>query len=313
MRTEEGRQEYLNYLKYECTRSMATIATRGNELKRLSRRWADLTVEQITLEHVAEMRREFFDRNCSVGYIYKVLFTIRGFFNYLKNVRKLNVLDYRDIKLPPQPRQKVEYLTNEEVVRFTTFPINSIYDLRFKAFITVLLDTGMRVSEALNLQISAIDFKTKKASIIGKGKKQRTVFFQKFSISWIKMYLKMRKEKNPYLFIVHGRRNKPKLAPEDIRRYFRILSTVVGRRVTPHMLRRTFATRLLERGVDLQAIQYLLGHCSLAITERYLGINYGRLQQVHTKHMIYDGVKQAPLGLTKLKLRTANHVKMPCG
>lgn len=281
--------------------SASTIFSRSRELQSIVKIWIKKSPEQITFEDVALIKKEMLDRKCSIGYVYKMLFTIRGFFKYLKQEKKLAVLEYRDIKLPAQPRQNVEYLTNEEVVKFTTFEATTIFNLRFKAFVVTLLDTGMRISEALSLKITQIDFKEKKASIVGKGNKPRVIFFQDYSIGWIKTYLGVRNDSNPYLFVSHGRQFVRKAAAEDIRRYFRILNKCIGRRVTPHMLRRTFATRLLEQGVDLQAIQYLLGHSSLIITERYLGINYGRLQELHTKNMIYSGVQKAPRSLNNVK------------
>jgi site-specific recombinase XerD len=301
MDIEQARRAYLDYLKYDCMLSATTIFSRSKELQLVIKNWGGKKPEDISFEDISDIRKIILDRKCSVGYLYKILFSVRGLFKYLKQVKKLEVIEYRDIKLPPQPRQNVEYLTNEEVVKFTSFPVDTIFNLRLKAFVVTLLDTGMRISEALSLQIKHIDFKEKKASIIGKGNKPRVVFFQDFSIDWIKAYIGVRNDNNPYLFVSHGRQFVRRIAPEDIRRYFRILGKCIGRRVTPHMMRRTFATRLLEQGTDLQAIQYLLGHSSLLITERYLGINYGRLQEVHTKNMIYTGVEKAPKSLDNVK------------
>jgi integrase/recombinase XerD len=146
--------------------------------------------------------------------------------------------------------------------------------LRDRALVQVLYTSGMRISEALSLKRSSIDWETREALIIGKGNKQRRVYFSEKAISWLQTYLMYRYDRDQALFVTGGDTPRPIRAEGTWRRFRRYAKLAgLGRHVYPHMFRHTMATTLLANGCPIGHIRALLGHEHLATTCRYyLGI-----------------------------------------
>jgi integrase/recombinase XerD len=148
----------------------------------------------------------------------------------------------------------------------------------------------MRISEALSLNINDIDFQTKETLVVGKGNKQRTVFFSDDAIYWIKQYLDRRTDKNPALFITTGEVPK-RLTNQDNTRYFKRQRIIAGinKKVTPHCLRHCFATHLAMNGAPFTEIKNLCGHSRLETTiTYYVGItDKNRAREAHAKYLRY--------------------------
>ncbi len=289
----------LYYGRYERSRPYATQTLAGYEavLKRMVKWIGDKDIREIKIEDLMKVKKILIDRGCKEGYIYKQLTVMRTLFRFCKSGLKIeNVLDSELIEIPARKQNTVEYLTPDEVQKFiAAIDHSTIYGVRQKALVTTLLDTGMRISEALSLNRNSINFENKTAVIIGKGAKQRLVFFRQWSLWWIKKYLSLREDDHEALFVTHCK--KPyiptRFVPEDARRFFRIHAKRAGMRlVAPHMLRRTAATTFRFNGGDTRDIQLFLGHSSVSITERYLGVDYGKIQKAHEKFLNYGGIEK---------------------
>lgn len=184
-----------------------------------------------------------------------------------------------------QPKKR-EPLTDDELVA-----LKHVCDTpREKLLISLLFETGCRVSEVVNIKINDIDMIRKSIVVTGKGNKTRTVYFQSNTKWCIEHYLKWRGEDcSEYLFVLEGKhkvQNKPISvhAVEDSVRELRIASKIKNHCI-PHTLRHTFATDLLQSGMDVTKIQKLMGHSSISTTMVYADVNMNDVEIDYRKHM----------------------------
>jgi site-specific recombinase XerD len=162
--------------------------------------------------------------------------------------------------------------------------------LRDKAILETLFSTGLRVSELVSLS-RFLDLSVDQVSVRGKGEKVRVVFFTPDAKRAIKKYLDERKDTNNYLFINHSKINKGKndedqaLTTRSVERTVRDYAVFCGisRKVTPHVLRHSFATNLLGNGADIRAVQKMLGHANIATTQIYTHVTDKELKEIHQK------------------------------
>src|SRR5438046_4256320 len=163
------------------------------------------------------------------------------------------------LRAPGAPRREVVYLTPDEYSEFveaiplyTCFGRQRLSQFCFRALVETLAATGMRISEALSLDIDSVDLSKGEAVVIGKGNKQRTEFFTERALTWINRYLALRNDTNQPLFT--GRTGR-RLLDTCVHAMFERTSAAVharnGKRVTPHILRHTAATTLLQRGCPI--------------------------------------------------------------
>jgi site-specific recombinase XerD len=202
------------------------------------------------------------------------------------------------IRAPGAPRRQVVYLTADEYNEFaeaiplyTGFGRQRLTQFCFRALVETLAATGMRISEALSLNVASVDLSKGETVVIGKGNKQRTVFFTERALIWISRYLALRNDANGPLFA--GRNGRRLLITSVHAMFERTNSTVlarIGKRVTPHILRHTAATTLLQRGCPIGHIKEILGHQNLETTCRfYLGqLTKAEVRKAFDAYMHYE-------------------------
>jgi integrase/recombinase XerD len=156
--------------------------------------------------------------------------------------------------------------------------------LRNKVILALLYSSGLRVSELVMLHTDSIDLHDRTLRIRGKGEKDRIVLFDEETKELLEEYLLVRGYQSDYLFV---NRSGNHLTPRYIQMMIKDYATVAGikKRVTPHILRHSFATHLLKNGVDIRAIQQLLGHANLSTTQIYTSVD------MHTLKNVYDRAK----------------------
>jgi integrase/recombinase XerD len=200
-----------------------------------------------------------------------LLSCLRGFLRYLRDERHLRVLDAEKIKRPRIPQRTVEYLTKEELdLLLDAIPPHTWNGLRDRALIEVLFSSGMRISEVLALDRAVLEWELRQAVIVGKGKKERKVYFSEAAIDWLTKYLATRHDEDPAVFVTSGSPPKRLQAHGTWKRFNRYGQMAgLAKRVYPHMLRHTMATMLLANGCPIGHIRVLLGHTHLATTCRY--------------------------------------------
>lgn len=285
-------EEFLTWLQVERRFAQSSIVSYRSRLKCFVRDVGDIELEKFTMEHIFKLKQILHQRENSEVFIGVCLACIKGLLKYYREHYSASLQINPDlITIPKRPRREVVFLTSEEIKRFReSIDIRPLYGLRFRTLVEVLLGTGMRISEALSLDRTSVDFKTRECLVIGKGSKQRTVFFTEESIDWIKRYLDRRIDKNPALFTTTGK-NPKRLTNQDNTRYFKRQRIIAGinKKVTPHCLRHCFGSHLAFNSCPFTEIKTLLGHERLDTTIKYyVGFqDKERVKQAHQTFLKY--------------------------
>lgn len=240
---------------------------------------------------IVELKKKMRMRGAGEARVNSVLFPLRKFLTYCNEAHGLVTIEPRDIKAMKIPKRQVVFLSKEEVQKLLS-SINgkTVFEARIKALMSVLLASGMRISEALSLNKDDIDWERKEAVIIGKGNKQRTVYFDDDALGWMRAYLLKRDDKNEALFVTF--RNIPqRMKPYDLSKQFKHYAQKAGikKKLTPHILRHTMATIMSINGADIRLIQQILGHSDIETTAKYyLGVDQQAVKDAHAKFLKYN-------------------------
>jgi len=200
---------------------------------------------------------------------------------------------------------RVPKVLNDEQMNmlFSVQDLNRRSGIRDRAILDTLFSTGLRVSELVSLDRDAVNLDSGEFTVIGKGRKARTVYLSPSAITWIKKYLALRGDSFKPLFIRYsGKKMEPgDFDGESLRLTVRSVERLVKKYIwkagisvdaTPHTLRHTFATGLLSEGADLRSVQELLGHSNVSTTQIYTHVTNARLKDVHRKyHKDIEGKK----------------------
>jgi site-specific recombinase XerD len=220
------------------------------------------------------------------------LIALRAFLKYLR-ARDYECLAPEKIELAKQSSHDLDLISSDELGRLMNAPEEStLRGLRDKAILELLFSTGLRVSELCSLN-SDLDLGKDEFSIRGKGQKVRVVFLSDDAKMAVKKYLKAKKDMSEALFTSIPKRKKdgeeksfPKrMYPRGVERMIKHYATKAGisKKVTPHVVRHSFATNLLQNGADLRSVQALLGHANISTTQIYTHVTDRHLHDVHKK------------------------------
>ncbi|MCK4888321.1 MAG: tyrosine-type recombinase/integrase, partial [Candidatus Aminicenantes bacterium] len=202
------------------------------------------------------------------------IYAIRSFFQYLirQGRSEKNPMDL--ISIPKADKKLPEILTEDEMVRFLDeLPGESLSEIRNKALIELFYASGLRLSELTNLKKENVNFRERLLRVLGKGNKERIVPFNRKAGEILKAYIALSdtefKQSSEYIFLNYrGEKISERGTEKIVKKVFKKISDS-GKNVYPHLFRHSFATHLLQRGVDLRMIQELLGHSNLSTTEKY--------------------------------------------
>lgn len=262
-----------------------------------------LTPQELTAQHVWDYRlflaREY--KTPSGGYLGKksqnyYLIALRALLAFFAE-RDIPALPSSKIKLAKQKTEEnISFLELHEIERMLNLPDTQKPEgLRDRAIMETFFSSGMRISELTSLdadRVSLLRGKTDpnrviELSIIGKGKRVRTVFLSARACGWIRGYLAARDDDDKALFVNSRTKNHDsrRLTPRSIQQMIRKYALLAGlsKKVTPHTLRHTYATDLLAHGADLRSVQELLGHRNVATTQVYTHVTNKRLRDIHEK------------------------------
>jgi integrase/recombinase XerD len=245
----------------------------------------DLADTAAILKYVIELRKEGRGARTRARH----LVTLRGFFHYLHQTGILDTNPARLIDLPKSGLKLPEVLDVDQVARLLEAPdAGKPLGLRDAAMLELIYAAGLRVSELINLKVTAVNLEAGFVRVLGKGSKERIVPIGRRAIQGIQAYiangrpLQLKKATSHYLFVARSGRPMTRQGFwKLLRRY--ALAAGIGQRVTPHCLRHSFASHLLEGGADLRAVQTMLGHVDIATTQIYTHVAQKRLIELHRK------------------------------
>lgn len=217
--------------------------------------------------------------------INRCLSSLRSYYNYLLKENEVNTNPFKLVNSMKKEKKLPEYFKyNEYVELVNSIDINSNLGIRNRCIFEVLLCTGCRCSELVNIKLCDIDLDNREIKVLGKGNKERIVYLGSYAIDSLNMYLSVRdelsKKDNKYLFVNHLGN---KLTTRGIRDIIDkiLLKSSLNLKITPHTFRHSFATMLLNEGCDLKSVQELLGHVSLSTTSIYTHVSNEELKRVY--------------------------------
>jgi integrase/recombinase XerC len=282
--------EFLAYLKHERNASVHTISSYRIDLTQL----ADyLETRKIRLPQVDNVvlrgfLAELYRRNLTKTSVARKLAAVRSFFNYGVRRRWLDENAAKVVATPRLDQHVPGFLSEEEMRKLLEVPsADDPLGLRDRAIFEVFYATGIRVSELVGIGLEDLSLEERMVRVKGKGKKERLVPFGRKAEASLRAYLAVRHEfplrlgETSIFLNYRGTRLSPRSVQRLTAKYLR--QAALRRNLSPHALRHSFATHLLSRGADLRVIQELLGHESLATTQKYTHMDVSQLLDIYRK------------------------------
>ena len=276
--------QYLEYLEVERGLSENTILAYRSDLYFLSEFLEEKGInsfDDITRFTLNLYIKNLYDKKYTPRSITREIASIKGFFSWLNINEIINRNHALDIELPKLPKKLPKVLSMKEINQILSMSMTTME----KAILELLYAAGLRVSELTDILLSNIDLNSKFIKCYGKGSKERIVPIGKKSCVAIKNYLKEREYiikkynlKTKYCFI---KENGKKLTRQDVFVFINSLGKKIDKDISPHTIRHSFATHLLENGADLRVVQELLGHSDVSTTQLYTHISKKRLKEIY--------------------------------
>lgn len=295
----EMKRQFLEHLEIERGRSLKTVENYDRYLERFFAFAKVRKVTELTEEHVREFRL-YLNRQAGTKVGGKMepmkrrtqnyyLIALRAFLKFLRK-RGIEALSPERIELAKVPERSLDLISPAELKRLLAAPDQKTLEgKRDKAILELFFSTGLRISELCGLSTDSVDLTRDEFSVRGKGDKVRVVFLSDAAKASLQEYQKSRKDMDDALFIRYGRKasdgGELRLQPRAVQRLLKQYATKAGitRKVTPHVLRHSFATDLLSNGADLRSVQALLGHAHIGTTQVYTHATDKHLRDVHKK------------------------------
>lgn len=283
--TDESTKDFLEYLKYERRVSVNTVDSYGENL---------LLLKNYTNKDLISLKKEdikdFLDNVEATARTKAHYLTVfNSFYKYLVFMDKIKSNPCDGIKAPKLEKKLPTYLTNEEIAKLFNIRLTKPVDYRNKAILEVMYATGARISEVINLELNQIDFEECIIRVVGKGKKERIIPLDDVAIDALDNYINnyrpflIKNETRNYVFL---NKNGEKISRQMIFKILKNLANKVGitKEISPHTLRHSFASNLLNNGADLRVIQELLGHENLETTEIYSHLQNKKIKDDYNNH-----------------------------
>jgi integrase/recombinase XerD len=285
--------EYLTHLRYERRLAEHTLESYARDLAGLAGFAAGegRPLRQFTRRDLEAYVRALMSDGKSPRSVARLVATVRGFYRFLVLHQHITENPAVDLTAPRAWKVLPKFLSSEDVERLLTAPdVTTPRGLRDRALIELLYATGLRVSELVALRAQDLHLDAGYLTTTGKGQKQRIVPVGDEAAKWVTHYLRearptlLGKRSSPRVF-VNARGGGPGITRVG---FWKILkgygkSIGIGRQISPHVLRHSFATHLLERGADLRAIQMMLGHADLSTTQIYTHVLEARMRSLYER------------------------------
>ncbi|MFH1092903.1 MAG: tyrosine recombinase XerC [Candidatus Omnitrophota bacterium] len=279
--------KFLNYLKVEKDASVHTLINYSVDLKELAQFLNNRELKTIDVFDVRKFLVTLRQKGFKKVTIARKMACLRSFFKFLTREGHLKANPMIGLVGPKLEKKLPLFLGEDDIVKLLETPdVADAAGLRDKAILETLYSTGIRVSELVGLSVEDIDFISGIVRVYGKGKKERLAPIGDRALRVIKNYLKKRKKgigtSDRAVFLnKDGRRLTDRSIRNIVEKYIKVAS--IRTDISPHSLRHSFATHLLNRGADLRSVQELLGHANLSTTTIYTHLSTERLKNVYDK------------------------------
>ena len=281
-------REFLTYLQVEKGLARHSLESYRRDLHRLNA-WAESNKKTITTLERADLRKwiaSLSREGLAPSSVARAVSATRGFFKFLMLDGHIKSHPAEDLSTPQRFSYLPKFLTEDEINRLMAAPdVSTEEGIRDRALLEVMYACGLRVSEMVALKQNDVDLMAGLVVCHGKGNKERRVPLGKSAIHWLQQYAAIKagygKQTSPNVFLFRGRPFTRQIAWAMIKRY---AESVGIKNVSPHTLRHSFATHLLQHGADSRSVQALLGHSDISTTQIYTHITDIHLRSAYDRH-----------------------------
>ena len=284
--------DYLHYLKVERGLSENTIASYGIDLKLFLEDLRENEIpsfKQVNKEVIVNYMQAEKNNNKANSSILRSVSSLRKFFQYLAQEKIIEKDPMLLIDTPKKKQHLPQVLTKEEVEKLLHSPnTGQVLGLRDRAMLELMYATGLRISEIINLKLEDLHLTMGTLQTLGKGHKERIVPVGDEAIKWINRYLEearpklLKQKRSNYLFLnFHGNNLTRQGVWKNLKAEVR--KAGIQKNITPHTLRHSFATHILENGADLRIVQELLGHADISTTQIYTHLSNKQLADIYNR------------------------------
>lgn len=280
---EEEIKNFKSYLLVEKKYSKNTIDAYERDLLKFQK-FITTTITKVTEKDIHNYLKELGKEGMNERSISRVISCLKSFYKFLLIDKVVTKNPMENIEIPKLKKSLPHTLTEDEVNRLLEVPLIDDFSYRNKAMLEVLYATGIRVSELVNLKLGDIDLENATLRTMGKGSKERIVPLGEYALRYLKIYLEkyrsrlLKRDYNDYLFLNnHGKQITRQGFFKIIK--MRARDANIQKELSPHTLRHSFATHLLNHGADLRSIQELLGHSDISTTQIYTHVSNEHLKE----------------------------------
>lgn len=282
--------DYLHYLKVERGLSENTINSYGIDLKLFLEYLRENEIpsfKQVNKEVIVNYMQSEKNNNKANSSILRSVSSLRKFFQYLAQEKIIEKDPMLLIDTPKKKQHLPQVLTKEEVEKLLRSPnTGQVLGLRDRAMLELMYATGLRISEIINLKLEDLHLTMGTLQTLGKGHKERIVPVGDEAIKWVNRYLEearpklLKQKRSNYLFLnFHGNNLTRQGVWKNLKAEVR--KAGIQKNITPHTLRHSFATHILENGADLRIVQELLGHADISTTQIYTHLSNKQLADIY--------------------------------
>ncbi len=287
--SEKYIRDFISYIESVRALSENTVKSYSNDLGQWRRYMRDRDLDPISFtKEDAALYAEYLQDEFEERSVLRKLTALRTFYGYLEKRGLVRFDPFMNISMRQKARRLPSVLTEDEVKELLSVPRESFSDERDHMLFLFIYNTGCRIAEAISVNIDSFDFSKRRILIKGKGGKERFVFFSPSTADEIKAYLGKRSEylakagkSDEVAFFIGDKGGRLPFSSAHI--IFDKYRALLGwqKEFTPHTLRHSFATHLMDRGADIRLVQELLGHESISTTQIYTHVSRGRLKKVY--------------------------------
>lgn len=279
--------EFLSYLELDMNYSNNTILSYDNDLKKIESYYSKKDLLKLNVNDLMKYINVLSDLAPST--VSHNISTLKSFYSYFVKTGKISINPTDALKSPKLGTHLPTYLTEEEINTLLDIKVEDAFTARNKALLELMYGTGLRISEVINLEFKNIDVEECIVRVMGKGSKERIVPINDYALNALNDYLEnyrpsmIKTDINNYLFLNnHGKQMTRQGVFKIIKK--ECLLKGIKKDVSPHTLRHTFATHLLQNGADLRIIQELLGHSDISTTQIYTHLSNDELHNDYKEY-----------------------------